>query len=144
MTAATFPDAIIDFIGNGCVRIEQSTGCGETTLVDLHPVQVQFIAERMGLLKGGPDLQSQVIALARQIRWLAQSIEGIREQVPADMIERCGDAFAFFAWLQMLESATALLLEDVPSLDGPAAVPRDSTELPAQTDTPAQLQMTPS
>jgi hypothetical protein len=122
-----FPDVSLEFMEGGLVRIEQSAGSGETAIVDLHAVHVQFIAERMGLLKGGPQLShgtdagrtQQVATLTRRLHWLADRISEIGGNLPHDMYERCADAHAFNQWLDMLEKATAELVACPDAIAGP-------------------------
>lgn len=47
-------DLGIEFLEVGIIRLEQSSGCGETVLIDLHPCQLRLLAERAGLLEPVP------------------------------------------------------------------------------------------
>ena len=123
------PDVSLEFMDGGLVRIEQSAGSGESYMVDLHPIHVSFIAERMGLLKTGPDLShgtdagrvQQIATLTRRVHWLADRISEIGDHLPHDMDERCADAHAFNQWWQMLCTATAELVACPDAIAEPAA-----------------------
>lgn len=51
------PDIAYSIQGD-LIKIEQSTGCGEFTIVELHKIHIQLLAEQMALVK--PIHQAQM------------------------------------------------------------------------------------
>lgn len=48
------PQLKIEVLANGCIRLE-NTDCGESYAVDVHPTQLRYLAEKMGLTVPAAD-----------------------------------------------------------------------------------------
>lgn len=58
----TIPDLEIEFISPDLVRLEQSLGCGEMAVIDLHRIHLRLLAESMGM-SGTADQDRTITAL---------------------------------------------------------------------------------
>jgi hypothetical protein len=67
------PDMAYSVCGD-IVEIEQSTGCGEFTLVELHKVHIKLIAEEMRITEPTPATMNEIVKME-----LMELLESIRE-----------------------------------------------------------------
>lgn len=84
------------------INLEQSAGCGEVVLMQLHPIHVRLLAGELGLLgKGSADAWRTVETLCRRIgvlqhriEYMAHYLENISDSVHADLSHEQGYARA--------------------------------------------------
>lgn len=67
------PDMAYSIDGD-IIEIEQSIGCGESTLVELHKVHIKMIAEEMRITEPAPATMNEIVKLE-----LMELLEAIRE-----------------------------------------------------------------
>ncbi|MBI4999072.1 MAG: hypothetical protein HZC22_19655, partial [Rhodocyclales bacterium] len=82
MTAERMYDLSFEFLDDGTLRLEQSSGCGETVLVDLHPAQLRLLCERANLTKPTALLLDRLEA--GHVRRLRTHLERIQRLVDDD------------------------------------------------------------
>lgn len=83
----TFPDLSIEFGPSGLVLIEQDDNSGNIDRISLHPVQVEHIAVRLGLMHpGASNALLQVATLRRRMQTLMHRIDRL-----TDMLSLCGE-----------------------------------------------------
>lgn len=93
--ATQFYDLEVTKLPDGTIRLEQKDYCGESVLIDLHPIQAAFIAN------GQPanTVAERINTLERRLLWMLNRFEECHVALPVDMFERCADAPEFDAWL---------------------------------------------
>lgn len=97
-----FYDLSIDTLDDGTIRLEQRDYCGETVIVDLHPQQIQHIANGLSVVthQAQPNGTAERIAtLERRMCWMRDRFDECHVFLPPDMYERCAEAPEFHAWL---------------------------------------------
>lgn len=115
------PDLLVEILPDGNIRLEQSAGCGETCLVDLHPDQLRFLCERAGLLKPQPiDLAEHLTA--GHIRRLRKLNERIGELLDTkdffdEVFDRCPNAGEWWMHLRAIEEQAEELVADIDHSD---------------------------
>lgn len=73
------PSLDIKTLDNGNLRLED-TGFSEGAIVDLHPIQVRLLAERVGLISPAPDGKVRTLAeQARDLDRLKRNMLRVRE-----------------------------------------------------------------
>lgn len=73
------PDVKIEYmqdgIGDGLILLEQNIGCGEVGSVNIHPIHLRLMAEKMGLVEtSGPQAHKTVATLKRRLLTLTDRI----------------------------------------------------------------------
>lgn len=93
---AQFYDLNLETLEDGTIRLEQRAYCGESVIIDLHPIQAAFIAG------GLPDssVPERIATLERRLLWMRDRFDECYAALPHDMYERCAGAFEFSSWLQ--------------------------------------------
>lgn len=93
--AAQFYDLNVETLEDGTIRLEQRDYCGESVIIDLHPIQAAFIADRL------PDnsVPERIATLERRLLWMRDRFDECYAALPADMHERCAEANEFYTWL---------------------------------------------
>lgn len=119
-----FYDLSIETLDDGTVRLEQRDYCGESAIVDLHPVQLTYIADSLSAnvperVQEQPSWAIERIAtLERRLLWVRNRFEECHEALPSDIYERCGDAYEFDAWLAASVDVTSEFCADF--IDNPS------------------------
>lgn len=93
---ARFHDLNVETLEDGTIRLEQRDYCGESVIIDLHPIQASFISD------GLPDssVPERIATLERRLLWMRDRFDECYAALPHDMYERCAGAFEFASWLQ--------------------------------------------
>lgn len=78
----TIPHLNIEILESGIVRLENES-MGDSYVVDLHPIHLRYIAEKMGLVRemsaSEADALRMAEKLARRLRLLRQRIEQLQK-----------------------------------------------------------------
>ncbi len=92
---AQFHDLNVETLADGTIRLEQRDYCGESVIIDLHPIQAAFIAG------GLPDssVPERIATLERRMLWMRDRFDECYAALPSDMHERCAEANSFYTWL---------------------------------------------
>lgn len=69
------PQLKIEVLVNGCIRLE-NTDCGESYAVDIHPTQLRYLAEKIGLAVAAPDAGH-----ARRVEKLNRRLKVLHDRV---------------------------------------------------------------
>ena len=129
-----FYDLNIETLDDGTIRLEQRDYCGETVIVDLHPQQVQHIANGLSVVthQAQPNGTAERIAtLERRMCWMRDRFEECYAALPSDMYERCPEAFEFDAWLTASIDVSGEFCADFPDASSNAtASPLKASLLP--------------
>lgn len=105
MTKEQFYDLSIDTLDDGTIRLEQRDYCGESVIIDLHPVQAAYIADGMPAdlperIQTQPSwITERIATLERRLLWMRDRFDECHAAIPSDMFERCPEAPEFYAWL---------------------------------------------
>jgi len=137
----TIPQLSISTLPNGNLRLENEDPMGaQSYVLDLHPIQVRLMAERLGLVATS-DVQAarRIQALSRRLWVLGSRIERL-----ADYLVNCSDhAHADLSWEMTYCNATRDIADEfVADLDDEPSVESDSTPAPAH-DVTQQSRVTP-
>jgi len=88
------PHLKIERLENGCVRLENES-MGESYCVDVHPLHLRYIAEKLGLMPAASDAEANahrmVDKLARRIKILQSRITFLDEQLWLNPDPECAD-----------------------------------------------------
>lgn len=97
-----FHDLSFEVLEGGTIRLEQRDHSGESVILDAHPQQIIHIARTVSAARRTqPNGTAERIAtLERRLIWLRDRFEETRVAAPADMYDRCPEAFEFDAWIQ--------------------------------------------
>ncbi len=73
----------VDAAGN--VQLEQDAGFGEVSRIELHPIHVRLLAERVGILAPSSDIEADraIARLCRQMRILHARIDQLDDRLNA-------------------------------------------------------------
>lgn len=127
MTAERMLDLEWEFLDGGMLRLEQSVGCGETVLVDLHQAQLRLLCERAGLLKPAPiDLAEHLTAAhIRRLRGLADRIYELydNEEFFNDIFDECSEGPEWWQYIRTIFEMSQDLLADLGAQGPEAAQP---------------------
>ncbi|MFZ1545612.1 MAG: hypothetical protein WAT12_00690 [Candidatus Nitrotoga sp.] len=100
-----FYDLKVETLNDGTIQLEQRDYCGESVIIDLHPAQVAYIADRLPA-KAPEHFQTQpnwamerIATLERRMSWMRDRFEECYAVLPSDMYKRCPEAPEFQAWL---------------------------------------------
>lgn len=73
----TIPHLNIEVLPDGLIRLENES-MGDSYVVDIHPVQLRHIAEKMGLVESGdPTAQKAIATLQRRMVLLRDRIDNL-------------------------------------------------------------------
>ncbi|MFL9670462.1 helix-turn-helix domain-containing protein [Variovorax sp. AB1(2024)] len=83
------PGLEIELLGNGNVRLTEKADFEGESWVDVHPIHVRFIAEKLGLLptrtacdaQGLIDLRSEVEGLQRCMKWVQAQADSLHKML---------------------------------------------------------------
>jgi hypothetical protein len=91
-----FYDLNVETLEDGTIRLEQRDYCGESAIIDIHPIQAAFIAG------GLPDssIPERIATLERRMLWMRDRFEECYAALPSDMYERCSESLEFYSWIQ--------------------------------------------
>lgn len=91
-----FYDLNVETLEDGTIRLEQRDYCGESAIIDIHPIQAVFIAG------GLPDssIPERIATLERRMLWMRDRFEECYAALPSDMYERCSESLEFHSWIQ--------------------------------------------
>ena len=108
-------DLAIKPLQNGGFELEQGIGSGETVLIDLHLLQIRWLAERAGLLpQPDPTLLDRLSARhVGRLRALCERLDEIRHFYLDKIIDRCGSGIEFLLHLRALEDLADEMIADV-------------------------------
>ncbi|MDP3497943.1 MAG: hypothetical protein Q8R84_09845 [Candidatus Nitrotoga sp.] len=116
-----FYDLNIETLDDGTIRLEQRDYCGESMILDLHPAQVAYIADRLPA-KAPEHIQTQpnwtmerIATLERRMSWMRDRFDECHVALPPDMHERCAEAPEFHAWLMASIDVATEFCADFPS-----------------------------
>lgn len=91
-----FYDLNVEILKDGTIRLEQRDYCGESVIIDLHPVQATFIANGLP----ANSIAERIATLERRLVWMRDRFDECGAALPRDIYERCANAFEFDSWLQ--------------------------------------------
>lgn len=103
-----FYDLEVTKLADGTIRLEQRD-CGESVIIDLHPIQASFIANG----QTANTLTERISTLERRLLWLRDRFEECRVVLPCDMHERCSEAESFYAWLDASDTVAGEFCADL-------------------------------
>ena len=115
-----FYDLNIETLDDGTIRLEQRDYCGESAIIDLHPVQAAHIAD--GLPVAAPYVRQmsaleadRIGTLERRLLWMCDRFDECHAVLPSDFYERCGDSLEFAAWLDASITVAGEFCADFPN-----------------------------
>ena len=113
MPLTQIPDIAYELLEDGdTVRLEQSTGCGEATSLDLHRIHLEHLAGLMNIqssARGGLDYRAE-----RALFRLWQKIDLLTSDCYLDeIVSRCGEGLAYQANAYDARALLQDLLEDL-------------------------------
>ncbi len=124
-------DLGFEFNDDGNVSLEQDSGCGEVSRIDLHPCQIRLLAERAGLL-AAPDpklLDRLSERRVERLRTLAERFDELDSGYRDEIIDRCGAGLEIALHLRAIGALIDDLLEDVGNAESVTpALPTSSNE----------------
>lgn len=107
----------IKLLDNGGVELEQAVGCGDTATINLHPIHVRYLFERVGYVAPATPESVRVKTLEQRLRWMRDQFLEIDVQLPSDFFERCSDASTFYAWLTSRSFVAGELTDDLSEIE---------------------------
>jgi len=117
-----FYDLNIEIMEDGSIRLEQRDYSGDSSIIDLHPAQVAFIAESLASsnherIQTQPNWsENRIATLERRLLWMRERFEECHIALPTDMHEQCEAAKEFDAWLMAsIDVATEYCADLTPS-----------------------------
>ena len=131
-----FYDLNIETLDDGTIRLEQRDYCGESVILDLHPMQAAFIAD--GMPVAAPERKQvlpnwateRIATLERRLLWMRDRFDECHAVLPSDMHERCAEAFEFDAWLMASVDVATEFCADFPDASSNAlASPLEASSL---------------
>lgn len=107
-------DLIVERLEDGGIHLEQYSGCGENSVIHLHPVQLRHTAERFGLVAPNypDDEQSKRLAeqlckvyleMADDYRHLSHALESAYERLGGFIDNIPDDIFPNHLWEERAE-----------------------------------------
>lgn len=141
-----FDLAIAPLQNGGFQLSQQGSRLDEPDVIELHPLQVRYLAERAGLLPApDPDLLDRLSARhVGRLRALFERLEEIRCFYLDEILDHCGSGIEFSLHLRALEDLVDEMIADLGAADCNAetvttALPASSNEKsPAISVTPAR------
>lgn len=111
-------DVGFEFLENGTARLEQTAGSLEgATYIDLHPVQVRLLAERMGLLEPSLQVPEPLVTEAhkRRLTALCDRIAEFYhcEHYFNEIFERCASSAEMWLHIRAIYEMADDLIADI-------------------------------
>jgi hypothetical protein len=121
---------------NGNVQLEQEAGFGEVSRIELHPIHVRLLAEKVGILPPSSNLEADrtIARLCRQMRVLHERIDRLDDWLNTAAQRGREDlenetAYSFATWelsrewlLELPDSRPSDALAPSPNVTGVGAV----------------------